>query len=53
MKRVWIVFGDTDRSDGDNIWGVFSSEPAAIKQAELLTRYNKRLYTIESFELED
>ena len=51
---VWIVFGDTERSDGDNIFGVYVSKSVALERVKLLERYNRdRSYTIEPFEVED
>lgn len=35
---VYIIFGDTARSDGDNIHGVFASLESAEEELELLRK---------------
>lgn len=51
---VWIVFGDTPRSDGDNIEGVYTSKSAARARIKFLERYERdTLFTVEPFEIEE
>lgn len=44
---VYIIFGESSRSDGSNIHGVFTNEESAKEEAELLKQIRAEEFTIE------
>lgn len=50
--KVYIIFGDTPRSDGDNIEGIYATKELAIQQKiQLEKEWGKYCdYRIEEFE---
>lgn len=49
INKIYIVFGDEARSDGDNILGVFNSWETAIKFAT--QEYEDYFFSIEEYEV--
>ena len=51
---VYIIFGDCQRSDGSNIWGVYKTFEGAKKEIELLNLEHSYLrYHVEEFLLHE
>lgn len=49
--KVYIVFGDTPRSDGDNIAGIYIDHDAALSAMKKLEERNEdTIYSIEEHE---
>ncbi len=50
--RVYIVFGDTPRSDGDNIAGIYTDHDDALSAMKKLEERNEdTVYSIEEHEV--
>lgn len=49
MIKIYILFGDEPRTDGDNVVGVYSTYEEAEIYAEL---YMLQCYSIKEFEVE-
>lgn len=52
---VYIIFGDTPRSDGDNIEGIFLTKESASLKMRTLSKFNGIMcdYHLEEFEVEE
>ena len=52
--KVYIIFGDTPRSDGDNIESIYFSIDKARERIDwLLEEYRENYYHIECFDVEE
>lgn len=49
--KIYIIFGDTSRSDGDNIAGIYTDHDAALSAMKRLEERNEdTIYSIEEHE---